>query len=217
MALAAGVDELAHMPCDRADPEAMGEAASQGLRIVGTLHILGGCPAKLANARAFVAAGGTLLYGSDYPNPGIPPGIDLAELRLLRQAGLSPEQTIAAATSAAGKALGEAPLGSLVAGAPADLFAVRGNPLADLGRARAPILAHRRRQAGLLTRSPATATSRKRSCRRPGRPDRGRSRESRRPCSSGVARRAARRRRRSPRRARAASSPPRGPPPRHPP
>ena len=141
VALEAGVDELAHTPCDRADPEAMREAARQGVRIVATLHVQGRCPAKLTNARAFVAAGGRLLYGSDYGVPGIPAGIDVEELRLLEQSGLTRRQVFEAATSQAGEALGRAPLGLLVAGAPADLFAVRGNPFRDLGAFNRPVLA----------------------------------------------------------------------------
>ncbi len=141
VALEAGVDELAHTPCDRADPEAMRAAARAGVRIVATLHVQGRCPAKLANARAFVAAGGRLLYGSDYGVPGIPAGIDAEELRLLEKSGLTRLQVFAAATSQAGRALGEAPLGSLAAGAPADLFAVRGNPFRDLAAFDRPLLA----------------------------------------------------------------------------
>ena len=74
-ALAADVDELAHMPCDRADPVAMRTAAKRGLPIVATLHVIGSparCPAALSNARAFVDAGGTLLYGTDHGVRGSP-------------------------------------------------------------------------------------------------------------------------------------------------
>ncbi len=141
LALEAGVDELAHTPCDRADSEAMGKAARIGVRIVATLYVEGPCPAKLANARAFVAAGGRLLYGTDYGVPGIPAGIYTDELRLLEKSGLTRLQVFAAATSQAGEALGEAPLGSLVAGAPADFFAVRGDPFRDLAAFHRPILA----------------------------------------------------------------------------
>ncbi len=95
----------------------------------------------MANARAFVRAGGNLLYGTDYGVRGIPPGIVLAELRLLERAGLSRLEAFAAATSRAGKALREAPLGSLEPGAPADLFAVRGNPFRDLDALTSPVLA----------------------------------------------------------------------------
>lgn len=71
----------------------------------------------------------------------MPAGIDLEELRLLEAAGLTRLQALAAATSQAGKALGEEPLGSLVKGVPADLFAVRGNPFDDLEALRRPLLA----------------------------------------------------------------------------
>lgn len=142
LALAAGVDELAHLPCDRVDASAMRAAARERVRIVATLHVLDRCPAKLENGRAFVAAGGQLLYGTDFPvRESIPAGIDLEELRLLQAAGLTRLQALAAATSQAGKALGEAPLGSLVKGAPADLFAVRGNPLEELEALGRPLLA----------------------------------------------------------------------------
>jgi imidazolonepropionase-like amidohydrolase len=45
----------------------------------------------------------------------------------MREAGLTPLEVLAAATSEAGKELGLAPLGRLVADAPADVIAVRGD------------------------------------------------------------------------------------------
>lgn len=125
-ALAAGVDELAHAPCGATD-EMLQELAARQVEVVATLHVLragGGC---LGVAERFVELGGWLLYGSDAGNPGIPAGIDLEELRLLRDAGLSPENVLAAATSRAGEQLGLAPLGTLAEGAPADLVGLRGD------------------------------------------------------------------------------------------
>jgi hypothetical protein len=112
-ALEGGVDELAHMPCAGEDAALMRRLAARGIRIVATLHVEKeyGCDG-LPNARAFVAAGGTLLYGSDMANPGIPFALDVRELALLREAGLTPLDVLRAATSEAGKALGRAPLGS---------------------------------------------------------------------------------------------------------
>jgi imidazolonepropionase-like amidohydrolase len=127
-ALAGGVDQLAHMPC--AAPEVMRALARAEITIVGTLHVQRFplfCASGVVNARAFIEAGGELLYGSDFGNQGIPSAIDIEELRLMVEAGLSTEQAIAAATSRAGEALGEEPLGTLVAGAPADLLAVKGD------------------------------------------------------------------------------------------
>jgi imidazolonepropionase-like amidohydrolase len=55
-------------------------------------------------------------------------------------AAAPPLEVLRAGTSAAGEALGRAPLGTLVEGAPADLLAVDGDPLFDLGRLERPRL-----------------------------------------------------------------------------
>lgn len=137
IALDAGVDELAHMPCAQLPSDVVRELARR-VAIVATLHVYsGGC---LLNARAFVGAGGKLLYGSDFGNPGIPPRIDVEELRLMAYVGLSRVEALRTATSEAGRQLGLAPLGTLAAGAPADIVAVRGDPLRDLGTLEQPLL-----------------------------------------------------------------------------
>jgi len=137
IALSGGVDELAHMPCQDVSAEQMRQLLAARIPVVGTLHIdqlhvsLGGtCRDGLANARAFVAGGGHLLYGTDIS--GVPPGLDLTELGLMQQAGMSATSVLRAATSEAGRELGLAPLGTLTAGAPADLLAVRGDPTRSL-------------------------------------------------------------------------------------
>lgn len=58
---------------------------------------------------------------------GAPLGIVSAELRLMRDSGLTPEQVLAAGTSLAGRQTGLAPLGTLAEGALADVIAVRGD------------------------------------------------------------------------------------------
>jgi imidazolonepropionase-like amidohydrolase len=133
VALAGGVDELAHIPC-AIRTEQLAEVAARGLPVVATLHVteLVGCPGGLENARELVARGGRLLYGSDVGTRGVPAGIDVAELRLLERAGLSRLQVLQAATVKAARRLRVPRLGSLVAGAPADLIAVRGDPFRDL-------------------------------------------------------------------------------------
>lgn len=138
VAFEGGVDELAHMPCFGRDPRLMRELAARSVEIVGTLHVRENrsCPDLLANARAFVDAGGSLLYGSDMGNPGIPLGLDPEELRLIGAAGLSATDALQAATSRAGRLLGEEKLGRLVPGAPADVLVVKGNPFRDLDRLR---------------------------------------------------------------------------------
>ena len=142
MALAAGADDLAHMPCVGADETLMRDLVTAGVEIVGTLHVideLGFCPV-VEYARAFVSAGGTLLYGSDYGNPGVPLGVDVDELRLMRRAGLSPREALTNATARAGEQLGIEKLGTLQEGAPADLVAVDGDPFSDLQRLEVPRL-----------------------------------------------------------------------------
>lgn len=54
--------------------------------------------------------------------------------------GLSRVEALRTATSEAGRQLGLAPLGTLAAGAPADIVAVRGDPLRDLGTLEQPLL-----------------------------------------------------------------------------
>jgi imidazolonepropionase-like amidohydrolase len=134
LALAGGVDEFAHLPCLWAAPRLMREIARRRIPIVATLYVEEEirCPAWRENARTFVRAGGTLLYGSDHGSPGTPSRIHLDELRLMREAGMTSQAIIRAATSLAGRQTGIANLGSLVPGAPADLVGVLGNPFEDL-------------------------------------------------------------------------------------
>jgi imidazolonepropionase-like amidohydrolase len=141
-ALAAGVTELAHGVCETVEPELMRTLARRNVAVVGTLHVheTFRCFGAVENAKLFVDAGGELLYGSDFGNPGIPAGIDVAELELMVRAGLSRLEAVRSGTSEAGRRLGLAPLGTLVAGAPADVIAVRGDPLQDLGALAEPIL-----------------------------------------------------------------------------
>ena len=143
MALRAGVDELAHMPCGE-DPRLMGELASAGVEIVGTLHVIQlvvGCPGLLENASTFARRGGALLYGSDYGNVGIPRGVDITELDLLSEVGgLGPLGALRAATSEAAKVLGIDGLGRLAEGSLADVVAVRGDPTRRLAALSEPVL-----------------------------------------------------------------------------
>jgi imidazolonepropionase-like amidohydrolase len=90
-AIAAGVDVLAHAPFSEALPEALvAQAAGQGQRWVSTLaiHEPDARAIALANVRAFRAAGGELLYGTDLGNGEQPLGVNPAELTALEDAGL---------------------------------------------------------------------------------------------------------------------------------
>jgi imidazolonepropionase-like amidohydrolase len=132
-ALAAGVGELAHWPFDPAGlPEALVDALAEAVVAVPTLHI-DPTPARRAGTRRFVARGGRVVYGTDLGNQGPPPGVDVEELRLLVEAGLSAGQALAAATSVAAAHLGLDDAGRIAPGARADLLLVDGDPMTDLG------------------------------------------------------------------------------------
>lgn len=150
-ALDAGVMELAHWPfTERAMPDALARRLAGAVTVVPTLHI-DPTAARLAGLAAFVAAGGRVVYGTDLGNQGPPPGIDVTELHLMVEVGLTPAQALAAATGAAAAHLRLRGLGRVAPGAVADLVAVEGDPLDDLAaldRVRLVSL------AGRLVRSP---------------------------------------------------------------
>ncbi|HEV8648956.1 MAG TPA: amidohydrolase family protein [Actinomycetes bacterium] len=130
--LAAGVAELAHWPfTSRPLPDSLVERLARTVSVVPTLHIEPTW-ARRQGLAGFVAAGGRIVYGTDLGNQGPPPGIDVAELRLMVEAGMTPGQVLLAATAGAAGHLGLADAGVLVPGARADLVAVRGDPLRDL-------------------------------------------------------------------------------------
>jgi len=83
--------------------------------------------------RQLHAAGITLHVGSDTLNPFVVPGVSLwTELRNLVQAGFTPEQAWAAATSGNGTALPEPKLGVIEPGGPADLLVFHDDPTRNL-------------------------------------------------------------------------------------
>lgn len=94
-AIAAGVDILAHAPFSEVLTETViQQAVAQGQRWVSTLAIhanegMGAYEIAIANVRAFRAAGGELLYGTDLGNGDQPLGVNPAELTALEQAGLN--------------------------------------------------------------------------------------------------------------------------------
>ena len=127
-ALGAGLDELAHTPWTHRISDDVITTAARRLRIVSTLDICSygrdtpQIRTALDNLRRFHAAGGTVIYGTDLGNGGIPPGIHTRELRLLAEAGLEYEEVL--------EALIRAPIEP---GTPADLLVLGANPLDDLG------------------------------------------------------------------------------------
>lgn len=132
LALEAGVDEWAHVPCDPISPDLAARAAAAGVRVVSTLDTQSHCTGAAGNATQLIEAGIRLLYGTDLGHLDVPWGINAQELQLMLQAGhgaLSPQEVLSAATARAGEHLGLAPLGRLAEGAPADLIGVAGNPV----------------------------------------------------------------------------------------
>ncbi|KFI07371.1 CIA30 family protein [Massilia sp. BSC265] len=82
---------------------------------------------------ALVKAGVPVLAGTDAGNPGTQYGISMhRELAALVEAGLSPVQALAAATSAPAKAFRLGQRGRIAKGYKADLLLVEGNPALDI-------------------------------------------------------------------------------------
>jgi len=133
IALAAGVDEWAHVPCDPLSDGLIEKAAAAGVRVIGTLDTQSRTSGVFPNAVRMGEAGIRVLYGTDLAHPDVPWGIDAFELQLMLHTArgtLTPADVLSAATARAGEHLGLAPLGRLAVGAPADLIGVRGDALA---------------------------------------------------------------------------------------
>lgn len=141
LALAVGVDELAHgLWSDEPIPSAMvARMVAAGMVVVPTLHIAPS-PDRMANLRRFLGAGGRVVYGTDMGNSGPPQGIDPMELELMMAAGMTVTEVLAAATSGAADHVGLRAKGRVVPGAVADLVLVAGDPRADLGVLREPAM-----------------------------------------------------------------------------
>ncbi len=92
---------------------------------------------KLAHAMSAVRqlrdAGVDVLVGTDAPNPGTAHGISMHhELELLVQAGLTPLEALAGATSVAARRFKLSDRGRIAPGARADLVLVSGDPTRDI-------------------------------------------------------------------------------------
>lgn len=72
LALAAGVDEWAHVPCEPVSDELLNEAVRQGVRILTTLDTLSHCPGIRGNVSKLAGLGAQLFYGAEIAHMEIP-------------------------------------------------------------------------------------------------------------------------------------------------
>jgi imidazolonepropionase-like amidohydrolase len=86
LALEAGIDEWAHVPCDPLPHDVVARAAAAGVRVVSTLDTQSHCTGVADNARQLVEAGIQLLYGTDLAHTDVPWRIDAQELLLMLHA-----------------------------------------------------------------------------------------------------------------------------------
>jgi imidazolonepropionase-like amidohydrolase len=86
-----------------------------------------------AAVKALHDAGITILAGTDAPNPGTGYGASMhAELLLLTESGLTPEEALHAATAAPAREFGLIDRGRIEPGRRADLLLVKGDPSEDI-------------------------------------------------------------------------------------
>jgi imidazolonepropionase-like amidohydrolase len=118
-------------------------AAASGVWNCPTMYVFRTSPQTVRDARralltALDEAGARILAGTD-SGYLVPAGIGLhEELRELREAGLTPFETLSAATRSAAEYLGDSSIGTIHIGARADLLLVAVNPLENLSTLRAP-------------------------------------------------------------------------------
>jgi imidazolonepropionase-like amidohydrolase len=95
------------------------------------------CEALLAATRELAGAGVPLLAGTDSSSPGTAHGASIHDaMVLLVEAGLSPAQALAAATSAPANAFRLERRGRIAPGYRADLLLLSGDPIADITASR---------------------------------------------------------------------------------
>ncbi|MBA3372298.1 MAG: amidohydrolase family protein [Actinomycetota bacterium] len=131
LAIATGVDELAHLPLHDVTETEMAGAAEAGMVLVPTLEIRGSDPNALRAVAAFREADGTVVYGTDLGNGGTAPGIETTELRAMLGTGMAAAEVLEAATATAADHLGLDDVGRLRIGASADIVALGADPLQD--------------------------------------------------------------------------------------
>jgi imidazolonepropionase-like amidohydrolase len=136
LAVAGGVDELAHMPCAPISETSLQAAVDADITFVTTIDTLSSCGEAIhQNTFKLASKGAKFIYGSEIGHDNVPWGINGEELHMMLHltSGDSIDFTdvtnvIKSATSKAGERLGIPGLGNLAKDAPADIIAVKGNP-----------------------------------------------------------------------------------------
>ncbi len=136
-AIECGADGIAHVPAGELEPELARLAASHHVFVQPTLAVVSAherTPGEAARAvRSLFAAGVTILAGTDAPNPPCEHGSGLhRELERLAEAGMTPLEALAAATSSPASAFDLTDRGRVAVGFRADLVLVDGDPTTDV-------------------------------------------------------------------------------------
>jgi imidazolonepropionase-like amidohydrolase len=114
-------------------PRALAERLIGDPLVPGSVSLQENIDQELAAVGSLVAAGTTLLAGTDPPNGHVVHGVSLhRELELLVRAGLTPLQALAAATKNAADAFHLSDRGRITVGTRADMVLVPGDPSRDI-------------------------------------------------------------------------------------
>jgi imidazolonepropionase-like amidohydrolase len=138
-ALAAGVDDMAHMSTDPVPDALIQRMVKADVYWVPTIELWKGVGLGehvIDNLRRYVAAGGLVALGTDYdgaPNVNFDLGMPIHEIEWMQEAGMTPMQIIVAATRNAAHVCNlDDEIGTLQAGKIADVLVIDGNPLQDV-------------------------------------------------------------------------------------
>ena len=129
------VDALAHTPVESLTDSTVELWKERA--VISTLRAFGGSQGAIDNLRRLHDAGATVVYGTDLGNTRVE-AVDVEELDLLLDAGMSPEQILDAGTRAPAELWGME-LGVLAVGQPATFMAVADDPLESLDTLEAPV------------------------------------------------------------------------------
>ena len=120
------MDVLAHCPTSYLSDQTIELWSSRTL--IPTLNAFGGSSTAVDNLRRFHEAGTTILYGTDFGNDN-QVGIHSEEIELMLNAGMTPSQIIASATSIPASYWGLENLGLIQEGYHASFLLYSSNPL----------------------------------------------------------------------------------------